>query len=99
MRRLAAEVDFHDGGWYDYSFAERQIRVFSMRIRPRFIRAGVFLPFPFPVLFRCAMPVVKFLNENKEIEVPEGANLRAEAEKAGIHLNCAISGVSGLVIW
>ncbi|HAA73171.1 MAG: ferredoxin [Planctomycetaceae bacterium] len=40
------------------------------------------------------MPVVKFLKENKEIEVPEGANLRAEAEKAGIHLNCAISGIS-----
>jgi len=29
------------------------------------------------------MPLVKFIKENKEIEVPEGANLRAEAIKAG----------------
>ena len=40
------------------------------------------------------MPIVKFTKEKKEIEVPEGANLRAEAVKAGINLNCAISGVS-----
>ncbi len=40
------------------------------------------------------MPTIKFVNEKKEIEVPEGANLRAEAIKAGIHLNCAVSGVS-----
>ncbi len=40
------------------------------------------------------MPIVKFIKEKKEIEVPEGANLRAEAVKAGINLNCAISGVS-----
>ena len=40
------------------------------------------------------MPIVKFVNENKEIEVPEGANLREEALKAGIQLNCAIHGVS-----
>ncbi|MCA9263457.1 MAG: (2Fe-2S)-binding protein [Planctomycetales bacterium] len=32
------------------------------------------------------MPTVKFINENKEIEVPQGANLRAEARKAGINL-------------
>src|SRR3954469_20194831 len=32
------------------------------------------------------MPKVIFVNENKEIEVPAGANLRAEAKKAGINL-------------
>ena len=40
------------------------------------------------------MPLVKFINENKEIEVPQGANLRTEANKNGINLNCAISGIS-----
>jgi ferredoxin len=42
------------------------------------------------------MPKVKFIKEKKEIEVPEGANLREEAMKAGIqvypgvnkYLNC-----------
>ena len=32
------------------------------------------------------MPVVKFINEKKEIEVPVGANLRQEARAAGIGL-------------
>jgi ferredoxin len=32
------------------------------------------------------MPVVKFVNEKKEIQVPDGANLRQEAVKAGIQL-------------
>ncbi len=32
------------------------------------------------------MPSVKFVNEKKTIEVPEGANLRKEALKAGIEL-------------
>ena len=40
------------------------------------------------------MPIVKFVKEKKEIEVPDGANLRTEEVKAGINLNCAISGVS-----
>jgi ferredoxin len=40
------------------------------------------------------MPVIKFVNEKKEIEVPQGANLRSEAIKAGIHVNCALSGIS-----
>ena len=31
-----------------------------------------------------AMPKVVFTNEKKEIEVPQGANLRKEAMKAGI---------------
>lgn len=33
------------------------------------------------------MPIVKFVKEKKEIEVPEGANLRTEAIKAGIQVN------------
>ena len=32
------------------------------------------------------MPSVKFVNEKKTIEVPQGANLRKEALKAGIEL-------------
>ncbi|MGE0760028.1 MAG: ferredoxin [Pirellulaceae bacterium] len=38
------------------------------------------------------MPLVKFIKEKKEIEVPEGAVLRAEAAKAGINLNCGVNG-------
>jgi len=33
------------------------------------------------------MPIVKFVKEKKEIEVPEGSNLRTEALKAGIFTN------------
>ena len=32
------------------------------------------------------MPKVRFVNEKREIEVPEGANLRQEAMKAGVNL-------------
>ena len=32
------------------------------------------------------MAVIKFIKEKKEIEVPEGSNLRKEAIKAGINL-------------
>ena len=38
------------------------------------------------------MPIVKFVNEKKEIEVPQGAVLRAEAAKAGINLNKGLNG-------
>ena len=38
------------------------------------------------------MPIVKFVKEKKEIEVPEGANLRTEAVKAGINLNQGVNG-------
>ena len=38
------------------------------------------------------MPIVKFVKEKKEIEVPQGAWLRAEAVKAGINLNCGVNG-------
>ena len=39
------------------------------------------------------MPIVKFVKENKEIEVPDGANLRSEAIKAGINLNQGVNGI------
>ena len=38
------------------------------------------------------MPIVKFVKENKEIEVPEGVFLRAEAVKTGINLNQGVNG-------
>jgi ferredoxin len=38
------------------------------------------------------MPLVKFVKENKEIDVPHGANLRQEAIKAGINLYQGING-------
>ena len=49
------------------------------------------------------MPKVVFVNEKKEIEVPDGANLREEAHKAGIevykglsrYLNCFGHGTCG----
>lgn len=49
------------------------------------------------------MPVVNFINEKKQIEVPEGANLRKEALKHGIrlypgihkYLNCHGFGLCG----
>jgi ferredoxin len=36
------------------------------------------------------MPIVSFVNEKKEIQVPEGANLRKEAMRAGIQLYSGI---------
>jgi len=39
------------------------------------------------------MPIVKFVKEKKEIEVPEGANLRQEALKAGINLYPGFNGI------
>ena len=38
------------------------------------------------------MPVIKFLKEKKEIDVPAGANLRTEAIKAGVAVNKGING-------
>ena len=43
------------------------------------------------------MPIVKFVKEKKEIEVPEGANLRAEAVKAGINLNQGLNGLGAAI--
>ncbi len=49
------------------------------------------------------MPKVVFVNEKKEIEVPEGSNLRVEARKAGVEVyagmdryaNCMGTGTCG----
>jgi len=43
------------------------------------------------------MPIVKFIKEKKEIEVPEGANLRDEAVKAGINLNQGLNGIGASI--
>jgi len=41
---------------------------------------------------RIVMPIVNFVKEKKQIQVPEGANLRTEAMKAGIKLYGGING-------
>jgi len=38
------------------------------------------------------MPLVKFIKENREIEVPRGANLRQEAIRAGINTHQGVNG-------
>lgn len=43
------------------------------------------------------MPVIKFINEKKEIEVPAGSNLREEAIKAGVNLYQGINGIGASV--
>lgn len=43
------------------------------------------------------MPVVKFVKENKEIEVPSGANLRKEAIKAGINVHQGVNGLGAAI--
>ena len=43
------------------------------------------------------MPIVKFVKEKVEIEVPEGACLRTEAIKAGVNVNRAIAGISDAI--
>jgi len=48
--------------------------------------------YPSQQLRSIIMPLVKFIKENKEIEVPEGANLRTEAIKAGINLHQGLNG-------
>jgi len=39
------------------------------------------------------MPVIKFIKEQKEIEVPTGANLRKEAMKAGVNTHQGLNGL------
>jgi len=43
------------------------------------------------------MPIVKFIKEKKEIEVPRGANLRKEAIKAGINVHQGVNGFGASV--
>ncbi len=38
------------------------------------------------------MPLIKFVNEKKEIEVPKGANLRDAAIKAGVNVHQGLNG-------
>ena len=38
------------------------------------------------------MPVIKFVKEKVEIEVPSGANLRQEAIKAGVNVHQGVNG-------
>lgn len=38
------------------------------------------------------MPIVNFVNEKKQVEVPVGANLRKEAMKAGVKLYNGVNG-------
>lgn len=38
------------------------------------------------------MPIVNFVNEKKQVQVPEGANLRVEALKAGVKLYNGLNG-------
>ncbi len=38
------------------------------------------------------MPIVNFVNEKKQIQVPEGANLRTEGRRAGIKFYNGING-------
>ena len=39
------------------------------------------------------MPTITFVNEKKEIQVPEGANLRKEALKVGVNLYHGFNGI------
>lgn len=43
------------------------------------------------------MPTVKFIKEKVEIEVPEGANLRKEAIKAGVNVHQGINGLGASI--
>lgn len=43
------------------------------------------------------MPVIKFVKEKKEIEVPVGANLRTAAINAGINLHQGVNGMGASV--
>jgi len=43
------------------------------------------------------MPIVNFVNEKKQVQVPEGANLRQEALKAGVKLYNGINGYGASV--
>jgi ferredoxin len=43
------------------------------------------------------MPIVNFVNEKKQIEVPVGANLRQEAMKAGVKLYGGLNGFGAAI--
>ena len=39
------------------------------------------------------MPTVKFVKENKEVEVAEGVTIRQAAQQAGINTNQGVNGI------
>lgn len=43
------------------------------------------------------MPIVKFIKENKEIEVAKGTNLRKAAMEAGINVHQGLNGIGATV--
>jgi len=43
------------------------------------------------------MPIIKFVKEKIEVEVPEGANLRQEAIKAGVNVYKGLNGIGETV--
>lgn len=43
------------------------------------------------------MPLIKFVKEKKEIQVPDGACLRTEAINAGINLNQGVNGMGASI--
>ena len=60
-------------------------------------RRGLSATAPFSLLMqltgiRSVMPIIKFIKEKKEIEVPRGANLRKAALEAGVNLYQGING-------
>jgi ferredoxin len=43
------------------------------------------------------MPIITFVNEKKEIQVPDGANLRQEARRAGVNVYSGFNGVGASI--
>ena len=43
------------------------------------------------------MPVIKFIKEKTEIEVPTGANLRKEALQAGVNVHSLLNGMGAAI--
>src|SRR5205809_726239 len=43
------------------------------------------------------MPIITFANEKKEIQVPDGANLRQEARKAGVNVYSGFNGIGASI--
>jgi ferredoxin len=43
------------------------------------------------------MPVIKFIKEKTEIEVPAGANLRKEALAAGVNVHSLLNGMGAAI--
>jgi ferredoxin len=46
------------------------------------------------IIVECPMAIIKFVDEKKEIQVPEGSNLRKEAIRSGVNLYSGIHRVA-----